>query len=106
MATAKKKKGVASALAAPVPSFGLHIESGDNYTKDVKIVPGQSVRFVRQDGTTMFRVQAEANGRHIRITAVNSTFIDGKWHQTELKIMPLVSNVVVIGTMRQGEWAE
>ena len=46
------------------------IETGHSVTNDVSVVDGNNVRFVTDDGRTMFEVRWEKDGRSIEVRAV------------------------------------
>ena len=83
--------------------MALHIESGHSVTADVKQVAGKSVRFVTDDGRTMFEVRAGDDGRSIEVRAVEVTKHDGVLYDGTLQIEPRGANGVNVRTAKYVE---
>lgn len=74
----------------------LKIETG--HIKDIIAVPGNAVRFVAEDGRTMFEVTCGKDGTSIEVRAVELCRVQGTLYDTHLCIEPKVTNSVVIRT--------
>ena len=80
--------------------MALHIESGHPVTADVEQVAGNSVRFVTEDGRTMFEVRAGDDGRSIEVRAVEVTKHGGVIYDGMLLIEPRSANGVNLRTAK------
>lgn len=78
----------------------LHIETGDTVTADNERVEGNSVRFVTEDGRTMFEVSAGTDGRSLEVRAVDSTRVNGEVFDARLEVLPNVTNSITVRTRR------
>lgn len=74
----------------------LQIETGHAMTGDVAKIDATRVRFVAQDGRTMFEVSAGLDGKSIEVRGVETTRVGGVLHSERLAICPTVSNHIVI----------
>ena len=55
--------------------MSLHIETGHPITNDVDILAAKGVRFVTDDGRTMFEVHIGQDGRSIEISGVRASLV-------------------------------
>ena len=76
----------------------LRIETGYSETDDISAVPGESVRFVAEDGLTMFEVSSGSDGRSIEVRGVSTTKVGGQFYVPSLELMPQASNLITIRT--------
>lgn len=76
----------------------LRIESGCRIMGDVKPVDGDSVRFVTEDGRTMFEVGINKDGRSIEVRGVEVTKHEGELYDCWLSVSPRTANTVIIRT--------
>ena len=74
----------------------LSIEIGHQITKDVQKIPGKTVRFVAEDGRTMFEVSAQKDGKTIEVRTVENTMVGGVLFSTQMIVVPNFSNSVLI----------
>lgn len=72
------------------------IETGHVVTNDVQIVDANRVRFVADDGRTMFEVGWNPDGRSISVRGVEITRVDGKLYSETIDIRPFCGNTVKI----------
>jgi len=72
------------------------IETGHEVTKDVAVVGAQEVRFVADDGRTMFEVGWNADGRSINVRGVGCSRVDAKLYAGTIDIRPICGNAVRI----------
>ena len=70
--------------------MSLYIETGHPITNDVDILAAKGVRFVTDDGRTMFAVHIGQDGRFIEITGV---------YNSSLVACPNASNSLTIRTL-------
>ena len=54
----------------------LRIETGYPGTDDVSVVPGESVRFIAEDGLAMFEVSSGNDGRSIEVRCISAKWIE------------------------------
>jgi len=80
--------------------MGLHIESGHPVMADAQRVSGDKVRFVTDDGRTMFEVGVGRDGRSIEVRGVETTKHDGQIYDCWLLLQPGSSNAVTVRTVR------
>ena len=76
----------------------LRLETGHPVTKDVKEVASDRVRFVAEDGRTMFEVIGNKDGRSLEVRAVDTCKVDGILYAGTLEIVPKCGNVVIVRT--------
>lgn len=80
----------------------LRIESGHPMMNNVEAVSGNLVRFVTDDGRTMFEVSSGEDSRSIEVRAVDTTNIGGKFYTAALELLPQTSNSIVVRTKLYG----
>lgn len=78
----------------------LHIESGHPVMADARRVSGDKVRFVTEDGRTMFEVGVGRDGRSIEVSGVETTKHDGQIYDCWLLVQPIGANRVTIRTVK------
>lgn len=78
----------------------LKIETGHPVSGDVKPVEGNRIRFVAEDGQTMFEVTAGKDGRSIEVRAVDTCRVDGVLYNGIIEIHPLCGNSIEIRTQK------
>jgi hypothetical protein len=81
----------------------MKIETGHSVTKNVVAVDGYSVRFVAEDGRTMFEVTAGDDGRSIEIRGVDVCVVRGVMYASLIDVRPNVSNSVSVMARRYDE---
>lgn len=82
----------------------LHIETGHPLTgDDAKWLEVGAVRFVTEDGRTMFEVKAGKDGRSLEIRAVDTTRVDGVLYAGLLDVRPIVANSIRVFVRRYDE---
>lgn len=74
----------------------MKIVSGRKYNNDVHDVGDDSVRFVAEDGRTMFEVSCGDDGRSIEVRGIEVCKVSGKLYSEGLEIRPQVSNCITI----------
>jgi hypothetical protein len=74
----------------------MKIEIGHSITNDVKTVDADRVRFVANDGNTMFEVSICKDGRSLEIRGINVCKVDGVLYSETIDIRPRTSNSVEI----------
>lgn len=72
----------------------LHIETGHPVTADATRLKEITVRFVTEDGRTMFEVMAGKDGRSINVRAVEVTKVDGVLYAGNIDVRPNVANSI------------
>ncbi len=80
----------------------LHIETGHALTADAKRIDATDVRFVTEDGRTMFEVRALGGGMGIEVRGIDMTKHGDKIYTSALSIDPLASNCVHVRTQEYG----
>ena len=80
----------------------LRIESGHPMMNNAEAVSGNLVRFVTDDGRTMFEVSSGEDGRSIEVRAVEMTKIGGQFYGAALELLPHTSNSIVVRTKLYG----
>lgn len=83
--------------------MALRIESGHPLFGDDKPAEGNAVRFIAEDGHTMFDVTAGKDGRSIEVRAVDVTSVDGKLFGARIEIRPNAANSVTIRVPPYGD---
>ena len=78
----------------------LHIETGHPVSADVEQVPGNTVRFVTEDGRAMFEVSCGKDGRSIEVRGVESTKVSGEIYSNLIDVRPNVANSVTLMARR------
>lgn len=74
----------------------LHIETGDPVMANNKRVDGDAVRFVTEDGRTMFEVRADKDGRSIEVRSVECTKVNGVVYSSFIDVRPQVANSIKV----------
>ena len=74
----------------------LHIETGHPVTMDVQTLPVKGVRFVTDDGRTMFEVYSGKDGRSIEVRGVDVTKVGDVLYANSLAACPNASNSMTI----------
>ena len=80
----------------------LHIETGHYSTKDVQTLPANSVRFVTDNGKTMFEVHIGQDGQSIEVRAVVFVKVDDTLYGSRLAVCPNASNSITVRTVTYG----
>ena len=83
--------------------MGLKIESGHPVRADVQPVAGTRVRFVTDDGRTMFEVCVGRDGRSIELRAVDTTTHGDELYDIWLLVQPVSANTVLVRTAKYVE---
>lgn len=83
----------------------LHIEIGNSFQGNVDKVDSDRVRFVTEDGRTMFEVCVSDKPNRIEVRGVESCRIDGVLFSELLTVRPQCANVVKIETIKYNETA-
>ncbi len=78
----------------------MRIESGHPVTADVRKIEGRAVRFVSDDGKTVFEVIANADGTSIEVRSVEAFKVDGQIYGGLLDVRPVCANVVEVRARR------
>ena len=76
--------------------MAMRIETGHAVSKDAHLVDSDRVRFVAEDGRTMFEVVAGKDGRSIEVRGVDTCKVGDQVYSNALDIRPHVSNLVEI----------
>lgn len=76
--------------------MAMRIETRHEASGDIEIVRGNRVRFVAEDGLTMFEVVAGKDGRSIEVRGVDTCKVGDVVYSNALDIRPHVSNLVEI----------
>lgn len=76
--------------------MSLHIETGHPVTADAKKLAETTVRFVTEDGRSMFEVSACKDGRGIEVRAVEMTKVDGVVYAGLIDVRPNVANSITV----------
>jgi hypothetical protein len=79
--------------------MSLHIETGHPITNDVDILAAKTVRFVTDNGKTMFEVHIGQDGRSIEIRGVEVTKVEDLIYSSSLVACPNASNSLTIRTL-------
>ncbi len=77
----------------------MKIWIGDNWLGSLvteQAVDHPSVRFKAEDGSTMFEVVVQNDGKSIEIRGVESCFVGGTLYNNRLLIKPNVSNSIQV----------
>ena len=82
----------------------MHIEIGHSLTNNVRQVDSNCVRFVAEDGRTMFEVTVRKDGHSIEVRGVETCKVDGILYSEALEIRPRVSNCIEIIARRYDEY--
>jgi putative heme iron utilization protein len=78
----------------------LHIETGHLITKDVERLDAKGVRFVAEDGRTMFEVHVGKDGASIEVRSVDVTRVGNVLYDSKLAACPNASNSLTIRVCR------
>jgi hypothetical protein len=74
----------------------MRIETGHSLTNNIAEVAGTTVRFIAEDGRTMFEVSAMKDGKSISVRGVETCVVGGVMYSSKLEIKPIVSNSIEI----------
>lgn len=74
----------------------MRIETRHGASGDIEIVRSNRVRFVAEDGLTMFEVVAGKDGRSIEVRGVDICKVGDQVYSNAIDIRPHVSNLVEI----------
>jgi hypothetical protein len=74
----------------------LHVETGHPVTMDVQTLPVNGVRFVTDDGRTMFEVHVGKDSRSIEVRGVDVTKVGDVLYDKNLAACPNASNSLTI----------
>lgn len=77
----------------------MRIESGHQMMGDVADVSGDRVRFVTDDGRTMFEVSVGKDGRSIEVRCVDTAMVNGVLYGTALCVIPRVTNSLTVAAI-------
>lgn len=77
----------------------MRIETGHPITGDVAEVAGRCVRFVGEDGQTMFEVSVGKDGKSLEVRSVENAKVAGVLHGTILHVIPNASNSVTVAVV-------
>jgi hypothetical protein len=95
-----RRRQVAVSLSVVTPTkrrtMKLQIQTGHELTNDVKPVNSDRVRFVAEDGRTMFEVKTNDDGTSIDVRSVDTCRINGVLYDGTLELAPRCANVVTI----------
>ena len=78
----------------------MHIETGHALSSNIEKIESNSVRFVAEDGRTMFEVSVGDDGRSIEVRGVDSCNVDGVMYTGSIDVRPRVSNCVYVRARR------
>ncbi len=77
----------------------MRIESGHPMMNDVAEVAGDSVRFVCDDGRTMFEVRIRKDGKSLEVRGVDTAVVNGVLYGTALCVLPHVTNSITVAAI-------
>jgi hypothetical protein len=77
----------------------LHIETGHPVTGDAVKIDARAVRFVTDDGRTMFEVLIGDDGKSLKVYAIEMTKHDGQIYENMLHVCPIAVNALTIGAV-------
>jgi len=77
----------------------MRIESGHQMMNDVAEVAGDSVRFVCDDGRTMFEVRIKKDGASLEVRSVGTAKVNGVLYGTTLCVIPHVTNSITVAAL-------
>ena len=78
----------------------MHIETGHALRGNIEKIESNSVRFVAEDGLTMFEVSVGDDGRSIEVRGVDSCKVDGVMYAGSIDVRPKVANCVDVCARR------
>jgi hypothetical protein len=81
----------------------LTMKTGHPVMNNERVIEGDSIRFVTEDGRDMFEVAIGSDGSSLEVRAVDACKVDGELHAGVLEIRPKVANAVVLRTPRYNE---
>lgn len=81
----------------------MKIESGHPIQNDVQAVGGNYVRFVAEDGRTMFEVTCGKDGHSIEVRGVNCCKVGGVLYSDTILIRPNAANSITVSTPEYDE---
>lgn len=81
----------------------MRIESGHPMMNDVAEVAGDSVRFVCDDGRTMFEARIRKDGRSLEVRGVDTAIVNGVLYGTALCVIPNVTNSITVAAIPYDE---
>ena len=76
--------------------MSLHIETGHPTTQDVQTLPATGVRFVTDDGRTMFEAHIGNDGKSIEVRGVDFVWVEGVPYESSLTVCPNAANSLTI----------
>jgi len=83
----------------------VKIETGHELLKNVAPVNSDTVRFVADDGRTIFEVSIGKDGRSLDVRAVDNCVIGGELYAARLVVAPHASNSASVRVPRyEDEW--
>lgn len=77
----------------------MRIESGHQMMNNVAKVDGDYVRFVSDDGRTLFEVRIQKGGASLEVRGVDNAMINGVLYSTALCVIPHVTNSVTVAAI-------
>lgn len=80
----------------------LHIETGHPITKNVQTLPVNGVRFVTDNGRTMFEVHIGQDGRSIEVRGVDFAKVGDMLYDSKLAVCPNASSSITVRTVPYG----
>jgi hypothetical protein len=78
----------------------LHIETGHKITEDAQTIDANGVRFVTEDGRTIFEVDIGEDGKSIEVRGVDKTRVENVLYGSNLAACPNASNSLTIRVCR------
>lgn len=81
----------------------MKIATGHQITNDEVIHDFKEVRFIAEDGRTMFEIRVMHDGRSVEIRGVDCCKVNGVMYCEALEVTPRFSNCIEVRTKKYGE---
>ena len=81
----------------------LHIETGYKITSNAQRIDANGVRFVTENGQTMFEVDIGKDGKSIEVRGVDRTKVDEVAYGSNLAACPNASNSLTVRVCRYSD---
>lgn len=81
----------------------MKIEIGNSFSKNIESINSDSVRFVAEDGRTMFEVKIGKDGKSIEILGIETCKVGGVLYSDCIDIRPRVGNCIEVLARRYSE---
>ena len=74
----------------------MTMRTGLKCMKNTKVINGDAISFIAEDGREMFQIKAGEDGASIEVRAVEFCRVGGVLYGSQISINPIVSNSIIV----------